>query len=223
MEKTFLLNRPFDSFNEEISKYIYSLFVSISNVASNYIHYDGSNTEEDYEHVERVFAYELYHQWSEYSLIKSNKSLIINAEIPKKLIGDARNAKIPLMYPDLVLHQGQNDYKGNIIICEIKRASYAQQHPDKVLDDFRKLDLYLSEKLKVNANKQDWDPFKVGVFIMTDSPDSITPISTTCIRHYIEKFLNEVKKIDKEVQKRIICVVYNGNELKYETLYSLIK
>ena len=187
MEKTFVVNQSFDGFNEEISKYIYSLFVSISNVASNYIHYDGNNTKEDYEHVERVFAYELYHQWSESSLIKSNKSLIVNAEIPKILISDARSANIPLMYPDLVLHQGQNDYKGNIIICEIKRASYARQYPEKVLEDFKKLAIYLSEDLKIKANKKDWDPFEVGVFVMTDSPDSVMPLSTgssmSCIRN----------------------------------------
>ena len=223
MEKTFVVNQPFDGFNGEISKYIYSLFLSISNVASYYIHYDGSNTKEDYEHVERVFAYELYHQWSDSSLIKNNKSLIVNAEIPKILINDARNANIPLMYPDLVLHQGQNDYKGNIIICEIKRASYARQHPEKVLDDLKKLAIYLSEDLKVKANKKDWDPFKVGVFVMTDSPDSIIPLSTENIKSCIENLLKEVKGIDNEVQKKIICVVYNGNILKYETLYNLIK
>lgn len=221
MEKSFFENNPIDGFDSETSKYLYSLFASISNVDSSYIYCDSYHSEEDIEHVERAFAYELYHQWCNNSIIKNCKNLIVNAEIPKELICEAKNFKKSLTYPDMVLHHGQNDYKGNLIICEIKRDSYARQNPDKVLEDFDKLNIYLSDKLKVKRNNEDWEPFRIGVFIMTDKENTKSPLSVHKIFQYLGKKVETIMKYHDDIKQRIVCVVYNGKELKYDILYNL--
>ena len=222
MEKTFAPYKHIEGVSADVQRYLYSLFVSISNVDSSYIHYDGYNLDKDFEHVERVFAYELYRQWCNYPLINNNKYLVVNAEIPKNLIGDWRREVKDLTYPDLVLHHGQNHYKGNLIICEIKRRSYAQQNPDKTLDDFLKLNTYLSKKLKVKPNNENWEPFKIGVFILTESEESNVPLSVQDIKICLGKKMEEVKEIGDTIMKRIICVVYNGKDLKYDNLFNII-
>lgn len=221
MERLFFENNPIEGFGNEISKYLTSLFVSICNVDSIYIHYDGYNSKEDIEHVERAFAYELYHQWCNNPIIKNSKSLIINAEIPKELICEAKHINKSLTYPDMVLHRGQNNYKGNLIICEIKRDSYARQNPDKILEDFDKLQIYLSDGLKVKRNDEEWEPFKLGVFIMTDSEKTDLPLSVDNIFEHLGERVETIIKYDVNIKRRIVCVVYNGNELKYDTLYNI--
>ena len=218
MEKSFVVCEKIEGLRYDIGKYLYSLLASINNVDSSYIHYDGNNKDEEFEHVERVFAYELYRQWCDYPLIKNNKYIVVNAEIPKNLISEARNEKT-LMYPDLVLHHGQNAYKGNLIVCEIKRDGYASQHHDKVRDDFIKLKTFLSDELKVKANNTEWEPFEIAVFVLTVSKDAIDALSVSKILTFLEgQDLEDITKYSE----RIYCVVYNGKELKYDTLYNMI-
>jgi len=83
---------------------------------------------DDIEQVERVFAYELYHQWS---LTKPN-DLVLNGEIGKRL-----NDKIK--FPDLALHGGQNDYEHNEVVVEIKRFA----SKGSAFYDLKKLSHYL--------------------------------------------------------------------------------
>lgn len=209
MEKSFVLFESIDGISDELCKYLYSLFISIINVDASYIHYNGENRDDDYEHVERVFAYELYHQWCDCPLIYNNKRLVVNAEIPKYLIHDVRVEDTSLTYPDLVLHEGQNDYKGNLIICEIKRASYARQHPDKLLEDFNKLSKYLSKDFKAKVDTKNWEPFQIGVFIMTDDSKDVS----LSVKNIITLLGNNVKVVAKfkaQIKKRIFCIAYNG-------------
>ena len=201
---------------------MYSLLASIFEVDSNYIQYDGHNEDQDIEHVERVFAYELYRQWCDHPIIRNDKNLVINVEIPKNLIDESRINDIPLMYPDMVLHYGQDNYKGNQIVCEIKREGYAKQYPDKVLDDFKKIYFYLDKQLKVKANNKNWEPFKIGVFILTKREDAIQPLSVNNIVELLGEKVREVKTFPEIIKKRIVCVVYNGKDLKYDTLYNMI-
>lgn len=223
MEKDFVVCEGIEGLSYDIGKYLYSLLASISNVDSSYIHYDGNNKDEDFDHVERVFAYELYHQWCNYPLIKNNRYIVVNAEIPKNLISDARH-KMNLMYPDMVLHHGQNAYKGNLIVCEIKRDGYATQHQDKVRDDLIKLRTFLSEDLKVKTKNTEWEPFEIAVFVLTVSKDTTEALSVSKILTLLDKqYLEEIKAIEKKYSERIYCVVYNGKELKYDTLFNMIE
>lgn len=220
MEKDFVVCERIEGLKYDIGKYLYSLLDSISNVDSSYIHYDGNNKDEDFDHVERVFAYELYRQWCDYPLIKNNKSIMVNAEIPKNLICEARKEKPDLMYPDMVLHHGQNSYKGNLIVCEIKREGYASQHHDKVREDFIKLKTFLSDELKVKANNAEWEPFEIAVFVLTVSKDATDALSVSRILTFLEN--QDIEDINK-YSERIYCVVYNGKELKYDTLYNMME
>lgn len=220
MEKTFIPFKTIKGCSKELSKYLYSLFISITNVDESYIHYNGENKTDDFEHVERVFAYELYRQWCDCPLIQNNKQLVINAELPKSLIREVRVKDENLTYPDLVLHKGQNEFEGNLIICEIKRASYAQQHKDKLLEDFNKLNKYLSKDFKANVENKKWEPFKIGVFIMTEDPQEKS-LSVNRIVSFLEDKLNR-NIIADETMKRIFCIVYNGKELKYDSLYNML-
>ena len=223
MDTIFVENNPIKGFDNEISKYLYSLFSSVCSVDSSYLHFAGYNADEDIEHVERVFAYELYHQWCNYPTIKNNKNIVINAEIPKELICEVKNIKESLSYPDMVLHHGQGLYSGNIIVCEIKREKYAEQFPEKVLHDFEKLKVFLSDGVKVNNEKEDWEPFKVGVFILTMGKDSNKKVTVRYIKDIMGKYYEDIKKYSSKIKKRIVCVVYNGKELKFDTLINMDK
>ena len=226
------MERPFSNGNlvegfegdELVGKYLCSLFESITSVDSRYIHYNGSDNNEDREHVERVFAYELYHQWSNHSLISQNKDIVINSEIPKHLISGTRNSNISLMYPDMVLHHGQNEYEGNMIICEIKREEYAQNRHNKMMCDFEKMKIYLSNESKIKDIDDRWEPFHLGVFILTVSRYSNLELSVSLINKILgDKNKAVLKVYPEDISKRIICVVYDGSILKYDSLFNLIQ
>jgi hypothetical protein len=141
------------------------------------------------------------------------------------LIDEVRQNEKPLMYPDLVLHYGQNVYKGNLIICEIKRERYVHQDPTKLFDDLIKLRMYLSSELKVK-DRDDWEPFKLGVFVMTIRKDILSKFSISMLKDYLNgaKSINPQNTIpNDDLNKRIVCIVYNGNVLKFDTLNNIIK
>ncbi|MBR5653357.1 MAG: hypothetical protein IKX22_04685 [Prevotella sp.] len=148
--------------------HIKNLFKAILEVRRNYFYYRTETNEtiddDDWqEQLERVFAYELYHQWSliqmQYNdfLLKEGKRndlLYINGEVGKGLEGIHK-------YPDMVLHGGQGDYVHQEIAVEIKRK--ANITSEKVIKDLEKLsDMITEGKMAFNAK-----PFKWGVFILT--------------------------------------------------------
>lgn len=237
MERTYVINEPIvEGVGETNTIYLKSLFIAIKNVTQNYIRYTYHNenpksaskksikrSKEEISHVERVFAYELYRQWCEQDIIKNTSGLIINAEIPKQFIDGEYEKTGKLYYPDMVLHDGQNNFVGNHVVCEIKRKEYVDIYPEKMNDDIYKLIVYVSDN-KIMKNKDiNWEPFGVGVFLMTvkdlkiheEKQYSLDLIS----KHFNKKILNLRKE---NVTKKIVCVIYNGQELKYDTLYNMI-
>ncbi len=144
--------------------HIKNLFKAILEVKSNYFYYRNEIDNNDWqEQLERVFAYELYHQWSliqmQYNdvLLKQGRKdelRYINGEVGKELEGIRK-------YPDMVLHGGQGDYVHQEIAVEIKRK--ANINSENVIKDLEKLsDMITEGKLAFNAK-----PFKWGVFILT--------------------------------------------------------
>lgn len=88
--------------------------------------------------VERSFAYELYHQWSlllEQS--NNNEKLRLNGEITKRLDVCSK------VYPDMVLHGGQDDLKHQILVCEIKRVDGSYPSSKDIINDLYKLSCFL--------------------------------------------------------------------------------
>ena len=91
---------------------------------------------------ERIFAYELYHQWS---MVKPTE-LILNGELGKYI----ENRYI---FPDMALHGGQDDYDHNEIVVEIKRVSQIDNGKDGLVKDWKKLSLYLKNDKPGNKSK----------------------------------------------------------------------
>lgn len=225
MERQFLINEDVKGVRGSKSKYLYSLFRSICQVDKEYIQWtyyastqkdERTLTEEN--HVEHVFAYELYHQWSNDEIIRRNPELMINSELPKQLV-DYDKGDV-LYYPDMVLHMGQGNPDGNIIVCEIKRKIYIDNNPTEMINDFKKIRLFLDINSKAKLYKG-WKPFKFGVFIAVVKEENMTnDLSIEIISKHINK---EIKNIPEDIKKRIFCVVYNGNKLLYDSLFNMTK
>lgn len=224
MEKLFTTNETIKGIKGEKSKFLYSLFKSICKVSKNYIHYTYYVSSEPNEkslaeesQVERVFAYELYHQWSNDCTIKCKPGLMINSELSKQLINPDNGEH--LYYPDMVLHFGQGKAKDNLIVCELKRKEYIDANVKEMRNDFKKLKLYLDKETKAILYKKDWTPFELGVFVAIVNEDNCN--DEFSVKIISKHFNEEIISFPKEIQKRIICVVYNGRELQYDTMYNM--
>lgn len=144
-----------------------NLFKAILNVRDEYYKYSLekiAGNDEYQEQLERVFAYELYHQWS---IIQEeyNKSVpkclcrFINGEAGKKL--DGCN-----IYPDMLLHGGQDDIENQEIAIEIKRKVGINK--DNLIEDLKKL----TKLLSANGLAYGAKAFKKSVFILTGGKES---------------------------------------------------
>jgi len=107
------------------------LLQALAQVDKKYLSYADTNANADdrkdqINQLERVFAYELYHQWS---LLKDD-ILVLNGEIDK-LWNDKT------WYPDLVLHGGQDDFENNKIVDDLEKLSLFLEIVDKE-SEFRK-------------------------------------------------------------------------------------
>lgn len=111
-----------------------------------YMNNEGSRDVDFAEHCEHVFTYELYRQWANL-LKRKERNLTLNAEpnkfvkrffSPSERLKEVKKDKAK--YPDLVLHKGQEAECGNIIVCEIKRAS--QIGNGRLKGDIRKLSIF---------------------------------------------------------------------------------
>lgn len=228
MERSFIIkDHKISAFKDEVGKYLYSLFVALKSVSADYIRYThhftnltDERSKSEISHVERVFAYEFYRQWCDHKYIKHNSNIVINAEVPKQLIDEYYNNGKHLFYPDMVLHSGQRDSCNNLIICEIKRKEYVESCKKELIEDFKKLHVYLGNDTKVEDELPKWEPFKLGVFIMiVKELKDEQQLSVEIIKNNLKE---EIKNIPEEITKKIICVVYDGTDLKYDTLYNML-
>lgn len=118
----------------KINEHVQMLVNALSNVSDDYIGYDvDKNKEKAVKYAERVFAYELYHQFR--SLMGENSEYYLNGEIKKdsKILEWEFNKDC---YPDLVLHGSpiHIDKDTQYFLCEIK-----MDYNNLVLDDLDKL------------------------------------------------------------------------------------
>lgn len=187
-------------FGEELNFHIRLLIEAIGNVRKEYLWYNGYIASEEistckehkYEHLERVFAYELYHQWS-ILLKKNNSELMINSEISKAVGFDDKTT----VFPDFVLHKGQEDKEHQYIVCEVKRRTSITK--DKIGEDIDALVSYVDKNiLKFN--------FKVGIFILSGAK-----------RDFLKNEIRNltIKENWKLYSKQILCITYD-NDMKNE-------
>lgn len=202
-----------------------SLFDSILNIDSSFLHYirNGHGAKQDciIEHVERVFAYELYKQWSDNNYVKE-KGLKVNSEISKQFYSNPENKKVKLCYPDMVLHGGQETVE-NLIVCEIKRFENLKTHRKAQTKDLNSLGYFLNSQLRVKDNIVEWKAYKYGVYILIGYEGDLVDQDKSIM--ILKKHIFQPKfDVSNEHQKRIICLAYNGDceNLYYATLDELI-
>ena len=192
---------------EKISNvYLQLLFKAIVEVDERYFHTQNPNKRIKglYNHLERVFFFFFYHQWSiiqsKYNdEVEENKKRIINGEIGKEM-DDVT------IFPDLVLHKGHDDLKEQEIVVEIKRRKWMRM--ENMIHDLEKLSKFMKKGfLKYGASK-----YKEGVFILIGGNE--------------DDIKNQIKKVKNKysINKRIYCIFCKGdNSLSYVTMGELLK
>ena len=177
------------------------LFKAIIEVDWQYYYTENpeNTSNEIIEQLERIFAYELYYQWSilleDYNKgVSEDSKRIINGEIRKQLLGVTK-------YPDMVLHKGHNDIHHQEIVVEIKRKAAIKD--DNVAQDIIKLSHFMTDGfLGCGAS-----PYRMGVLILTSGKEEDVKEQLMLIKEKSSINLN------------IICVFCDGNKsLCYESL-----
>ena len=183
---------------------LYNLFSAILDVDSKYVDSDIAH-----KRLERVFAYELYHQWSK-KVVRHKKDYsegyILNGET-QKLMGYFKvNSQKEKSYPDLILHKSIDHPKCQAIVCEIKRRGNFTKGGFK--DDITKLKAFVCEL-------QNEYTFGFGVFILAgDKMKSILEMMD---------LLNWTARRRKNKTKNIFLVAYDGHRLQVVSLYDALK
>ena len=123
-------------------------------------------------HVERCFAYELYHQircQMDSEDYKNWDGIIeVNAEVPKEIFNSPKATIGKNLYPDMVIHGGQGctDKNLQLVVCEIKRNVNIHKLCDEdIKNDLIKLAWYIETLQHVGCDVG----FKAGCFIMTNA------------------------------------------------------
>jgi len=182
-------------------KYFIDFFIALLRVESNYLIWPyGVNTQMG----ERVFAYELYHQWRKVSEQFHYENLIINGEIRKD--GSVyRHAHIGEVYPDLVLHEQQNNMNQQRIACEIK-TSIAISHTNG-RKQFKK------DLIKLSNFNQDLR-YDYCIFLqILDTGDCLN----TSIIPYLLRVQEQLTDLDL-----IYFVIKDYHGIKYDTIQNII-
>lgn len=117
------------------------------------------------EQVERSFAYELYHQWSllleDQEWTSNSRNLRLNGEITKIIHPGCK------VFPDMILHGGQENFDNQLMVCEIKRNDKYYLVKKKILNDFKKLSKFLKLRHPDGVDQND-AAFKCAVFIVAN-------------------------------------------------------
>ena len=203
----------FDGQNIYLQKALCTLFDAILNVKKSYLEFEEPEKKVWVSHLERVFAYELYHQWSR--ILKREKlygkdKYVLNAEVNKNMnyFGYTDEG---VKYPDVVLHQSQGNNKSQGIICEIKRNEYFNNKSFR--EDIEKLEHFVQEDTKYG--------FAFGVFILVGN----------CIDDIYKKIFASKKGLfglrnttgTIISQKKIVCIAYDGQGMSFSNLYNMIR
>ena len=219
------------------NKYFKILFDAIMKVDESFVRYTnklGNKKKERTEHLERVFAYELYRQWFNLLDAENIKSLILNAEVHKNLDKDIdyenNNVTEQLsVYPDMVLHHSQGDCANQKMICEIKRKEGLNY--SKILADLYKLNLYMENIVVKNGKAFDYGVFILEGDKMAFLKKCLKKKTTTKIMRNdisIDSFKNNEDDDNENNQfkyhsNHIVCIAYDGTTLEYDTLANILR
>ena len=179
-----------------------ALFESVLKVKSLYYSFGGKNKSR----LERIFAYELYHQWSKKIEEKypednlGNREYLINAETGKN-IQYFDKKKSGNKYPDMVLHKSMDKPTDQGIVCEFKR-----------IDNFRidgfKNDLEKLEEFVCGAENE--YKFRYGFFLLING-------TITSILKKVEE-LGYDRRNFKKRREKILLAAYKSDNLQVLSL-----
>ncbi len=209
--------------NTPFMQYLRDLMKSILEVDDNYyrVEYEDERVEAQ-EQYERVFAYELYHQWSKFIDVSripnsATSNLCINGEIKKIHQGE-------LKVPDLVLHKRSELINSQYIIVEIKRGSQIDKIKNP-FDDIVKLYGFITGQVREGTGIRYINDtatiYNLGVFIVTD-------YSIERLKNLFKDKSNEIATFSSEIdnagtQLYCICIPKRKDgTLQYCTLNELI-
>jgi len=160
--------------------------------------------------IERVFAYELYHQWRLITTQNTDRyeNIIINGEIRKDQ-SVIRHPDLGEVYPDLILHQQQDNLDQQLLACEIKTLNAIQHTNGKkqLKKDLVKLDNYIQEL-----------SFNCTVFVQILN---INDYFETAIIPYIRRNLNNKNLILNNLEN-IFYIIKDYGYIKYDTLQNIV-
>lgn len=165
--KSGMIGIEFD--NSIVYGFVNTFFVALAKVAKGFYMFDldekkiHDNCTKAIHQTERVFAYELYHQWA--CQLCSQKEWTINAELFKHVgwfysEDNIDTSKASNDFPDMVLHKGQNKDE-QMIVCEIKRKN--RLHID-IKKDIDRLCLFTKIKAP-KAHNDYYQSYKCGIFL----------------------------------------------------------
>ena len=226
----------FDKEKDVVELHLRNLLEAIDNVKKEYAVYALNHLPipEQYAnndlimHTERVFAYELYYQWSK---IIDKRTWVINAEVRKYLEWFSNNYNYQAInlkadrkietyswnFPDLVLHKGQNK-NCQMIACEIKRIDRLKV--DFVKDIETLYWLTRSELSDKSNSGEVLEPYRSGVLILLNG-------NFEDLKLIVRDSRKTFKEMNIELDKthNIICVFYNRlnnhNEIGFQSLFNL--
>lgn len=188
-------------------KYFVDFLISLIRVENNYIMWPyGINDkgDENKQIIERVFAYEFYHQWRKVTEEFEYKNLIINGEILKSSV--YRLTDIDLVYPDLILHEHQNNMNKQLIACEIKTSKALLNANGKkgLKKDLLKLSSY-----------RDALQFEYCIFLQVLDIDD-------CFNSSICPYLNRIQNQLSNLESIYFVIKKSDGIVKYDTLQNII-
>ena len=152
---------------------------------------------------ERVFAYELYHQWRLLENQNDYCDVLLNGEIQKSK-SILRRDGAGNVYPDLILHQEQNSLNRQLIACEIKTEKAIIDLYGNLTQDFSKLNSYV-EHLN----------FERAVFLQVmDAFDTFNK--------FVKPFLMRQKALITHPDK-IYIAIKSGKEVRFGNILELVR
>lgn len=227
MWTTYNRRKKIENVTDNMQLIMKSLFNSILSVKKSYLYWCINNnriSKKSYAYVERAFAYELYFQWNMDKTISGSpmfamrKKYRINAEIRKDFM-EKLNTRSNYGYPDMVLHGGNESCK-NYIVCEIKRKETVEIDKSSLVKDINKIGFFLRDDIHVKNINLKWHGYKYGVFLLTGQyfQNGNVEIKETDVEDNLD--VSKIK-VKPELEQNIICVIYNGQNLKYCNLKNL--
>ena len=219
-------------FSENTVTFINLFLASIKKVKSQYLNFEFKEATYNPEcvknkgsqdHVERVFAYELYHQWSKKL---RNNDWILNGEAGKYLQWfylNRNNASMKLKFPDLVQYYKDSSVEEpHMIVCEIKR-----DYNDNVKKGIR-TDLLKLYGFTCSNNDGRWfDSYKCGIFLVIGGDFSVIQDGLGKNRKRHNGNWKLFKHIPSDEAKKIICVLCDEKDgkinVQYQSLYNIVE